>query len=69
MQKQVIAKYAEIEQIRVKKKSLNAYQNSTCKASMLSLPPSEQVRKKFNPIPPEIRGLIAQNVFYEGTMT
>jgi len=62
--------YIQLEEQRVVKKSLEAYEKSNAPSnSTPSQAPSKQKRRKFDPIPPEIQGLVAKNVFYEGCMT
>jgi len=69
LQKQVQAQYQALEEARIKKKALQAYQTATPSGPSPPPPPSQQIRKKFAPIPPEIKGLIAKKVFYEKSMT
>ena len=69
LQKQVRDIYLIMEEQKIQKKSLEAFQKATPPSSSPSPAPSEQIQKKFEPISPQVKALIARNVLYEGNMT
>jgi transposase len=65
LQQQVREVYTKLEQRKTVKKSLAALQQS----EQQHTPVVEEKRRKYQAISPQIKALITQKVFYDGTMT
>jgi hypothetical protein len=68
LQRKVQEVYSKQRQNSLLKKALTSYKNAEPQPAE-QVQPSQQARRKFDPISPEVRALVAQNILYTGNMT
>jgi transposase len=67
LQKEVREIYLQMDRQRVMKESLKAFQKAHPEPEAPP-PPSQSIRKKYQPIPKETKALVAKKVLYEGSL-